>query len=271
MARRQVDVAATAVLAILACDAAVSGAPVAVTAVLGLALLVMPGYLLSQLLLSSRIVGLERAVVATSLGLAVPVLGGLLLNEARVPLHRSSWLGLLAGVTLAADAVLFLRRHAGRVAPFTLRPHWWRIPPWHAAAFAAAVLVASGGLVLARIGAAIQPQPGFTQLWLSARNPNARTASLGVSNDEGSTTRYRLVLLRNDRLSTTWNLTLPDGTTWQQAVPFVGNVLAANLYRLPDLTHPYRYVTTDVNSGQPRRPARASGPHHGSSRRSKKR
>ena len=104
------------------------------------------------------------------------------------------------------------------------------------------MLVAAGGLGLARVGAAVQPQPGFTQLWLDGKN---HTAKLGVTNDQGSTTRYRLVLLRNSHVRDAWNLTLADGQTWQQAVPFSAkDKLAANLYRLPDLTHPYRYVAT---------------------------
>ena len=45
----------------MACVCAAIGAPTAVMAVLGIALFVSPGYLLSQLLTGSRIGGLERA------------------------------------------------------------------------------------------------------------------------------------------------------------------------------------------------------------------
>ena len=94
MGRSQADVAATALVAVLACGAAASGAPPAAMIVLGIMLLAAPGYLLGQLLVGSRIAGLERVVVMTGLALAVPVLGGLLLYAARVPLHRPGWLGL---------------------------------------------------------------------------------------------------------------------------------------------------------------------------------
>ncbi len=245
MGRNQTDIGATAVVAALACGAAAADAPTAVMAVLGLALFAASGYLLAQLLLGTHIAGLERAVVVTGLALAVPIVGGLLLNAARVPLHRAAWLGLLAGVTLAADLVLFLRRRAGRAALFTWHPEW-RLPRRPTAIFAVAMVVAACGVALARIGVAIQPQPGFTQLWLSPQHQNGPTASLGVSNDQGSTTNYRLVLLRNGHVSATWNLTLANGRTWQQAVPFTGAyTLAANLYRLPDVDHPYRYVATN--------------------------
>jgi hypothetical protein len=112
------------------------------------------------------------------------------------------------------------------------------------AAFAAAVVIAACGVELARIGVARQPQPGFTQLWLSPQH-NVHALSLGVSNDQGSTTSYRLELLRNGHVITTRNLTLADGQTWQQSVPFTGEgTLTADLYRLPDLARPYRHVTT---------------------------
>src|SRR5215472_14855151 len=158
MGRSQADVIATALVAVLACGAAASGAPAAVMTVLGIALFIAPGYLLGQLLVGTRVTGLERAAVITGLALAIPVLGGLLLYAAGVPLHRAGWLGLLAAATLAGDAALYLRRRAGRAAPFSWQPAW-RLPRWQVAAFAAAVLVAAGGVSLARIGVAVAPQP----------------------------------------------------------------------------------------------------------------
>ena len=244
MGRSQADVGATALVAVLACVAAATGAPTAAMTVLGILLFAAPGYLLSQLLVGSQTTGLERVAVMAGLALAVPILGGLLLYAARVPLHRPGWLGLLAGVTLAGDIVLFLRRRAGRAAPFSWQPAW-RVPRWQAAVFAAAVLVAACGVGLAAAGAAHQPQPGFTQLWLSPQQQKAHTLSFGVTNDQGGTTSYRLVLLLNGQVSATWNLTLANGQTWQRSVAVNGTyTLTANLYRLPDLTHPYRYVST---------------------------
>src|ERR1035438_4188037 len=103
MRGNQADIAVTAAVAALACAAAAAGAPVAVTIVLGLALLAMPGYLLAQLLLGPGTAGLERTLAAVGLALIVPIVGGLVLYAAGVPLHRASWLAVLAGVTLAAD------------------------------------------------------------------------------------------------------------------------------------------------------------------------
>jgi uncharacterized membrane protein len=273
MGRSQVDVATTALMAVLACGAAASGAPAAAMIVLGIMLIAAPGYLLGQLLVGSRTAGLERVIVMTGLALAVPVLGGLLLYAAGVPLHRPGWLGLLAGVTLAADTALFARRRAAaagradqpathvqtvpsgaapgdlQTAPGEPRPAG-RASRWHVAVFAAAVLVAAAAVGLAVTGAVRQPQPGFTQLWLSPQQQSAHTLSLGVTNNQGRATSYRLVLRRDGRVISTWNLTLGEGRSWQRTVPFTGKqVLAAGLYLLPDLTHPYRYVSVGPSSG----------------------
>jgi len=274
MGRSQADVAATALVAVLACGAAASGAPPAAMIVLGIMLMAAPGYLLGQLLAGSRIAGLERVAVMTGLALTVPVLGGLLLYAAGVPLHRPGWLGLLAGVTLAADTALFARRKAAAAGRAGRPPAQVQtVPPGlaapggpgeapggprpaghasrgHVAVFAVAVLVAAGAVGLAVAGAARQPQPGFTQLWLSPQRPDTHTLSLGVTNDQGRTTSYRLVLRRAGRVIDTWNVTLGAGRTWQRSVPFTGRrTLAAALYRLPDLTHPYRYVSVGRDSG----------------------
>ena len=280
MGRSQADIAATALVAVLACGAAASGAPAAAMIVLGIMLIAAPGYLLGQLLVGSRTAGLERVVVMTGLALAVPVLGGLLLYAAGVPLHRPGWLGLLAGVTLAADTALFARRRAAaagradrpttqvrtvpsgsapgelqtapgelQAAPGEPRPAG-RASRWHVAVFAAAVLVAAAAVGLAVTGAVRQPQPGFTQLWLSPQQQSAHTLSLGVTNNQGRATSYRLVLRRDGRVISTWNLTLGEGRSWRRTVPFTGKeVLAAGLYRLPDLTHPYRHVSVGPSSG----------------------
>lgn len=241
----QADIAVTAAVAVLACVAAGVGAPSAVTIVLGLALFAMPGYLLAQLLLGAATAGLERVLVAIGFAFIVPIVAGLVLYIAGVPLRRASWLAVLGGVTLACDAALLMRRRAGGALPFRW-PTGKRLPRWQVAAFGAAVVIAACGVGLARVGAAVQPEPRFTQLWLSTRGVAADTIKIGVTNDEGENTGYRLVVLLNGHVSTTWNVTLANGDTWQQTVPFTGKEsLTADLYRLPDLTTVYRYVKTN--------------------------
>jgi hypothetical protein len=248
MSRRSADLWVTFAVAVLACAAAAVPVPVpvAVTAVLGLVLFAAPGYLLGQLLARPGRTALERLAVSTGLALCVPVIGGLLLYLARLPLNRASWLGLLAGVTVVADVLLFVRRRRNREAP--ARPGRapqrarWRLQPGPAAAFALAVLIAAGAVALAREGTSVQRYPGFTQLWLV---PDAHThaLSLGVASSEGATTRYQLVLLHNGLpLGGPRKLTLRNGQVWRLSLGFTTNV-TAHLYRLPSFSHIYREVS----------------------------
>jgi hypothetical protein len=249
--RSPADLAVAASVAVAACAVAVTGAPAALTAVLGIALLAAPGYLLGELLTGPAAAAADRILAAAGLALSVPVLGGLVLYFAGVPLHRPAWLALLAGVTLAAGSALFLRRRRGRARPAAknrgpaLRPRpGWPLHPGPAVTLAAALLIAGGGLALARLGAARQHYPGFTQLWLVQRDPQAATASLGVRNQEGQTIRYLVVLLRDGRRVSEWTFSLRNGQDWHQS-PRIPAASAArvNLFLLPDVRTPYRHVT----------------------------
>jgi hypothetical protein len=247
--RRHADLVITAAVAVLACVSATLSAPVAVTAVLGLALLAAPGYLFGELLFGSRIAGLERLAIFIGLALCVPILGGLLLFAIGAPVHRAAWLALLAGATGLGDVALLWRRHSGRAEAFGWPAAVTRPPLRHVVTFGVAVVIAVGALGLARAGAAIQHNPGFTQLWL-AHPDDAVTANLGVGNYEGTTTRYRLVLLRNGRSAAGWNITLANGQTWHRSPVVSGHdTVTVNLYRLPDLAHPYRHVAIDGGAG----------------------
>ncbi len=246
--RRHADLWVTAAAAVLACTSAFFPAPVEVTSVLGIALLAAPGYLLGQLIFGSRAGGLERLVVSAGLALCVPILGGLLLSVMRVPLNRAAWLGLAAGTTLLADLAVLLRRGISRSAPDSRRPEIKRPSVRQLAPFAAAALIAIGALGLARAGAAVQHYPGFTQLWLAHPDKSASTGNLGVSNHEGRAMRYRLVLLHDGQLYRSWNLTLANGQTWRLSPAFSSRyAISADLYKVPDLSRPYRHVTVSRN------------------------
>jgi uncharacterized membrane protein len=252
MSRSPADLGITAAVAVFTCAAAALDAPVAIMSVLGIVLFAAPGYLLGQLLLGSRVTGLERLAVATGLAFCVPIIGGLLLYAARVPLHRPAWLGLLAGVTLACDLVLLLRHFWWRRGDTGLSSNkhgeGWRPSAWNVAAFGAAVVIAICAVWLARTEAENQHYPGFTQLWLVHRDEKARTMSLGVANHEGRTTRYKLVLFRNSQVAATWNLDLPNGRAWQRTTQFAGRyTVTARLYRLPNVSSVYRYVSISDN------------------------
>jgi hypothetical protein len=236
----------TAAAAILSFAAIVVGAPTPITAVLGIAMLASLGCVWIQVLLGRDIAGLERITVATGLTVAVPVLGGLALQGAGVPLHRTAWAGLLTCVTLTGDVLLAIRYQATRRTTTPRQPHRWRLSFWETVAYGAAVVIAVGAVGVARVGAAIQHYPGYTELWLSPQPGNSATAALGVSNHQGSTERYRLILLHRRHVAAIWNITLSNGQTWQRTVPItINRNTIADLYLMPDVTHPYRYVDTD--------------------------
>lgn len=247
MNRSQADLGITAAVAVLTCAAAASGAPVAIMTVLGLMLFAAPGYLLAQLLLGSHGNGLERVAAAIAMAICVPVIGGLLLYVAGQPLHRAAWLALLAGVTLACDLVLFLRRRRGRPESAGLEQARWRLPGRSVAAFGVAAVIAVGAVGLARAGVARQHYPGYTQLWLNRPDKRAAAVDLGVGNYEGKTMRYRLILVDHGHPAATWNLVLANGQAWRRSPRYASRyAISVDLFRLPDVTQPYRHVALDA-------------------------
>ncbi len=142
-----------------------------------------------------------------------------------------------------AGLVVYLRRRHGR----TVRPgegeRGRRIPARHAAAFAAAVVMACCAVGLARQGAAAQHYPGYTQLWADRTPGNAATVRLGVGNHEGRTVRFLLVYVDNGHRAASWHLVLADGQAWQRSQrAAAGHAVRAELFRLPDESRPYRSV-----------------------------
>lgn len=244
MRRNHAAVAVVAAVAVLGFASAMVSLPTSVTITLGLALFVAPGYVWSEVLLSNHVTGLERLTVATGLALALPVFGGLLLYAAGVPLHRTVWVSFLSGVAILGAILLMIPQRPKKSASLTGRTPGASLPVRHAITFGVAIVIAIGAIALACVGADLQRYPAFTQLWLSPRNSTPLTADLGVSNQQGSRAQYRLVLLRRGHVSAIWNVTLGDGQTWQHTIPFSDRYsIVANLYRLPDLAHPYRNVT----------------------------
>jgi hypothetical protein len=249
MRRSYLEIGATEAVAISSFGVALIDAPTPVTTVFGLALLVSLGYVWVKVVLGRNVMGPERVAVAVGLTISAAVLGGLLLQVTGVPLHRTTWTGLFAGITLVGDVILVLQYWAGPQIVAHVQSVEWRLPAWQAVIYGLAVLVAIGAVVLADAGAAVQHYPGFTELWLSPRGSSATDASLGVSNHQGKTEEYRLILIRDGRVSATWYLTLSNGQEWQRIIPITYlHGIVADLYLWPDFTHPYRYVR--VNSAR---------------------
>jgi len=277
----------TAAVAVCSLLAAELDAPTPVMATLAFALLASLGYVWIEVILRGHAPTLELISAAVGLVLAVPVIGGVVLQAAGIGLHRMSWSLFLVGLTLAGDVVLAFRyRNRARndnydyeytlsaqmpdrlqSTPSALRsplkpvsypasqsgqfasahPRKVRarryVSPWQAAACGLALLITGGAVWLAQAGAVSQHYPGFTELWLTNHTQSTSMDNLGVRNQEGITEKYRLVLARKGQASITWEITLATGQTWQRAVK-VTSQTKANLYLLPDLAQPYRYVDT---------------------------
>lgn len=277
----------TAAVAIFSFVATALSVPTPVMATFAFALLASLGYVWIEVILRGRAPTLELVSVAVGLVLSVPVIGGVVLQEAGIPLHRLAWSALFVGLTLVGDVVLAFRyfsqarndkhnheyplpiQRQDRLRNTRQNPRSpWdlirdpapqsvqytsaqpgmaksrrHISPWQAVTCGLALLITGGAIWLAQAGAASQHYPGFTELWLTDHSYSTSTDNLGISNQEGKTESYRLVLLRKGRMTAKWEITLTAGQTWQQTVQVTAET-RANLYLLPDLNQPYRYVDT---------------------------
>jgi hypothetical protein len=276
-------IALTAGVAVCSLIATALRAPTPIMAIFAFALLASLGYVWIEVILQGRAPALELVSVAVGLVFAAPVIAGVVLYEAGIPLSRMAWSCFFVGLTFVGDAVLAVRsrrlrehdyeneqriqrRHQRAVTQLDIRApvepipgetprpktprlrerakSWPRVPRWQAIACGVAVLIAGSAVWVARAGAESQQYPGFTELWLSSKDHSTSVDNLGVSNQQGSTEKYKLVLLRKGRVSATWELTLATGQTWQKTVQ-ITQPTKANLYLLPDLSRPYRYVDTE--------------------------
>jgi hypothetical protein len=243
MNRKNLDLVIAGGIAVLGCVAVAVHAPAPLVIALGAGLLAAPGYLWTEVLLKRQGPLFERVLIGTGLALMLPIFGGLGLFAVGVSLHRAAWVGLLAGGTIVGVAVLaILRRNSESSEAGPRAKMRIDLPVGHALIYAAAAVFAVASLVIAVISVDNQSQPGYTQLWMAPAK-NEAVASLGVDNQQGSTVAYQLQLLKKGRVSATWNLTLANGQTWQRSIPYTSKYsVAAKLYRLPNLSDPYRTV-----------------------------
>jgi uncharacterized membrane protein len=182
--------------------------------------LVLPGYALTAAMFPKRVFGIpERLVFSLSLSLIIVILGGLALNITPFGLHASSWAVLLGFITLGASGVALVRRRGEDMAAREQSRHWnsgLSIP--QGLLIGLAVVVLSGTVVMSFIGAAKQPRPGFTQLWiLPASGANAKNAvQLGLINMEQTTTKYLLEVNVNGQTVKIWpSIDLKPNEKWE--------------------------------------------------------
>lgn len=279
MYRRSLDIAVAAVVAILGGLAAAAHLPGTATIPLGAGLFLAPGYLWSVAILSQRLSGLERTMTSVGMALIFPILGGFLFYGLKIPLFKSSWVGMLVVLSLLGVVAAAIQRL--RTAP----SEPWQQPRGgqrtrrgrsilHAGIFGLAALIGIGAVAFSVKSADAQKFSGYTMLSMTAvvnntalqdianlagnqtaqadavkaamqAQPGATQAHLTVTNHDGSPEQYELKLLKGKKVANTWTFTLADGQTWQRTIPYTvrqGHKMVANLYLLPDVTKPYRTV-----------------------------
>ena len=240
--------------------------------------LVLPGYALMASVLPRRSLGtVECLVFSLGLSLVIVVLGGLVLNWTPFGLRASSWSLLLGSITLGACAVALARRrelrtchaertrsisalfrtcHAERMRSISalyglLRIKGIGLTFRQGLLLGMAVVIICGAIAISNIGAAQQPFPGFTQLWiLPAGGANPKNAvRLGVSNMESTAMEYSLAVNVDGKVVKLWpSIDLKPSEKWETTLmlPQTAHIGAVRvevvLYRTNAPATIYRHV-----------------------------
>jgi len=203
-----------------------------------------------EVFFDSRLGAELRAALSVALSLTIAALGGVLLSVVGVRLDRSSWLVLLAGMTLAGVAVAETSRARDRiVSPVDPVEHsrTQRMSAAQGIRLGLAGLIGAAALGFAVFSANAQAQPPFTQLSLNQHGAAPETAQVVLGNQEQSAQHYRLVVSTDGVISKSWTVTLAKGASWQGSVPArPGHRLAVDVYRTLSGGQPYRHVALIV-------------------------
>jgi len=244
MLRKNLDVAAILLIAVLEILFSFFSPPGPLIVAFGVSIFVATGYAWGEALSSARIHGIERALLATGLAMLVPVLGGLGMFALHLSLDRCSWTALLAATATAGATVLFIRRCVSGGPPrYQIRLN---LSPRQLSLISIALLLSAGAVELATQAATHQNYGAFTELWL--RPSGESHAVVGVVSHQTVPTTFRLIVHRSHARSSVFNITLGQGATWTHSIAVGRARVVADLYRLPDLAHPYRYVDNSGDS-----------------------
>jgi uncharacterized membrane protein len=221
--------------------------------------LVLPGYALTCALFPKRALGILQCVVfSLALSLGIVILGGLALNWMPFGLHTRSWSVLLSGITLIASTVALIRRRGQYISASA----WLRVDlglnvRQGLLLGLAAIVVCGAGAVSYR-GAAQQPFPGFTQLWiLPADGASVKnTIRLGVSNMELTAMEYNLSVNMDGKVVKVWpSIYLKLNEKWEVTLVLPHTTLThtakveALLYQTKAPTKIYRHVVLWLDMG----------------------
>lgn len=217
---RNADLLAAGVWAATAAAAALTGAPVPLTAVLGIpAVLLVPGYVWADVLIGTRQVsGLLRLAVTGALSLAIVALVPIALGLGGLTLSREVLISVPAVAAVVGTVVADARRDA-RGEP-AAEPRRRRRPPTVAVAavLVAAALVATAAVITWSSALSTQGSAG-TRLWLDPTVTAQGTVTAVVSNDGTSPQRYEVEIRIAGRLWSRATVDLPAGGAWRYGIP----------------------------------------------------
>ncbi len=229
----------------------VSG-PIRTVALLPL-VLILPGYALAAALFRPGEISRElRLVLSVAFSLGVTALGGLVVQLV-LKLDRPVWATLLACLTVLAAVVALDRRDAMPADSGRTELRLPRVGLASVVAMLVATGIAGGAIAVATRGVHRQQNESrFSSLSLVPQGPSgtAPPVSVGVSNHEGRTVAYRLIVKRGTRTIRRWRFRLGVNQDWQaeltaSAISGAGPVIA----RLDRGGRPYHRVALRIGEG----------------------
>lgn len=186
--------------------------------------LVLPGYAVAAaLFLPGTLPSAERAVYAVALSVALTALCGVVVQFV-VALDRSVWAIALFLIVATASSVAVWRR--GRYgATWSPPPTLRRVDPPSVLAVALAVALAGWSISISSEGAREQrDETQFSELWVlppgsADGRGEGEMVSIGVANEEGDVTSYRVRVTHGGDPLADWRVRLADGRDWESALP----------------------------------------------------
>jgi uncharacterized membrane protein len=184
---------------------------------------VLPGYTLSEALFHKRALQTShRLIFSLGLSLALCVLSGFILNVLPGGLQAKSWAVLLGLLTTVFSLLVALLRR--RVPLYTMHPVRFRLRIHEGVLLGLALIVVIQALFYSAVGAALQPHPGFTQLWMipPTRGDKNCAVRLGVRSFESEAVRYRIQVTENQEAIASWpSIVLAPQQEWISRVPII--------------------------------------------------
>jgi uncharacterized membrane protein len=215
--------------------------------------LVLPGYALISALFPRSLPGVpESFILSLGLSIVIIILGGLILNWTSFGLHSSSWVVLLASITIGASTVgLIRRRRQGISASHWLGNDNIGFTFRQGLQLSLAIIVLVGAMAIAVSGSLQRPRTEFTQLWILPTNaPKSKhIVRLGINNMELTTMKYNLDVSVGNKIVKKWlSIDLEQGEKWETVLVLPQSSLVgteeveATLYRTDIPTKIYRHV-----------------------------